>query len=672
MHGNDRGTISDRNFEGRLSAFLKPKSAVSLLSLENVKKYYSSQEVLTGANLRIDPGEKIGIVGRNGGGKSTLFRLIEGLEVPDYGKIVIRKDTDIGFVAQRTHFEAGSTVREYVEGGMQRAHEALKALETVVEQMGEATGERLERLMTEQGHLTERVEVLGGWEIERRVETVLGGIGLPEDLWDRDPVTLSGGEKGRTAMARALAGGHDLLLLDEPTNHLDLPGIEWIEDYIRNLQGAALVISHDRRLLSNAIDCVLELQRGKLVRYAGNYKKYIVLKEERFASESKAFEIQSDFVRKEEAFIKKHMGSQRTAEAKGRMKKLSHIERLERPFHDVRKPVIRAPEAKRGGEKVFQTHQLGAGYDDKLVWSNLDFRVGRGERIGIVGRNGIGKTTLLKILAGRQSPKQGTVERGHGSECGYYDQETGDFLPDGTPMSEIRRRWPHLTDGQIRSHLALFLFRGDEEIEKEVRNLSGGERARLALSMLVRESPSWFAMDEPTNHLDLAGRTALSEMLASFGGALVLISHDRELLDELCTRIVELHEDGIRSYEGNYSFWRNAKAEELAQTQADAARKKTEHKAAVKRQAEKGVAKAPGNKQKANSSGGKKPHNPYKFKKLEERIMTLEERLEALNAMLVNEDVYRDANKLRDVQFEIAEVEDELSKANEEWESWAS
>ena len=286
-----------------------------------------------------------------------------------------------------------------------------------------------------------------------------------------------------------------------------------------------------------------------------------------------------------------------------------------------------------------------------------------------VGRNGIGKSTLLKILAGLGTQTEGKVERGHGAEVGYYDQETGHFLADGTPMSEIRRRYPHMTDGDIRSHLAMFLFRGDEEIEKRVDTLSGGERARLALSLLVMESPSWFAMDEPTNHLDLAGRTALSEMLAAFDGALVLISHDRELLDDLCTRIVEIHEDGLRSFDGNYTHWRTVMTAELADAQANAAKKKANQKAAARQQA----AKADNQSQKpGKSSSGKKPHNPYKLKKLEDRIMQLEERLEALNGSLVNEEVYRDANKMRDVQFEIAEAEDELNTANQEWETWAS
>jgi ATP-binding cassette subfamily F protein 3 len=641
---------------------------VSLLSLEDVKKHYGAQEVLSGASFKIDPGEKVGLVGRNGGGKSTLFRLIEGLEAPDWGKVVLRKGTDIGFVAQRPRFEEGTTVREFVEGGMARAREAVVELERVLEEMGEATGERLDQLLAEQGRLTERVEVLGGWEIERRVETVLSGIGLGEEFWDRDPNTLSGGEKGRTAMARALAGGHDLLLLDEPTNHHDLPGIEWIESYIRELGGAVLVISHDRRLLTNAVGTILELERGKLVRYPGNYAKYLTLKAERYEAELRAWEQQQEFLRKEEAFIKKHMGSQRTAEAKGRAKKLSHVERLERPHHDVRKPVIRAPEAKRGGEMVFETQGLAGGYGENVVWRNVDLRCGRGERIGIVGRNGAGKSTLLKILAGVAAPIAGKVVRGHGAVCGYFDQESGDFLPDGTPMSELRRRWPAMTDGQIRSHLALFLFRGDEEIEKSVSTLSGGERARLALACLVLESPSWLAMDEPTNHLDLAGRTALSEMLSSFDGALCLISHDRELLDELCTRIVEVSEDGVRSYDGNYSHWREVTLAELADRQAESARRKAEQKAAARKEAERAAAWAAAA---AAPKPGKKK-NPYKLKKLEERIIELEERLETLNAEIVKEEVYRDGERLREVQFEIAEVEDELTTANEEWEQWAS
>jgi len=642
---------------------------VTLLSLENIKKHYGAQEVLAGASLKIDPGEKVGIVGRNGGGKTTLFRLIEGLAQPDWGKVVVRKGTDLGYVPQRPEFDAGVTVRQFVEGGMARAREAAERLERIGEEMATADGVELDRLIAEHGRLSERVEALGGWELERRVELVLSGIGLEEHLWEREARTLSGGEKSRTAMARALAGGHDLLLLDEPTNHLDLPGIEWIEEYIRECRGAVLVISHDRRLLQNAVDAIVELECGHLVRYPGNYTKYVQLKEERYTSDLRAWEQQQEYIRKEEAFIKKHMGSQRTGEAKGRQSKLRNLERLARPYHDVRKPVIKAPEAKRGGELVLEAQGLAAGYGDRVVLKDVDLRVGRGERVGLVGRNGAGKSTLLRILAGIDQPRAGKAIRGHGAVCGYYDQETGHFLPGSTPMAEIRRHWPTMTDGQIRSHLALFLFRGDEEIEKPIEALSGGERARLALAQLVLQSPSWLAMDEPTNHLDLAGRTALEEMLASFQGALVLISHDRQLLDDLCNRVIEVDHGGVREFAGNYTFWREQRLAEANAAQELAAKRAAEKKAAARKEAERAEKAAAQAQSKSKKRGGG-VRNPYKFKKLEERIIALEEKLAGLNGELTREEVYRDAERMRDVQIEISEVERELAEANEEWESW--
>ncbi len=641
---------------------------MSLLSLENIKKHYGAQEVLAGANLKIDPGEKVGIVGRNGGGKTTLFRLIEGLATPDWGRVVVRKGADLGYVPQRPEFDPGVTVREYVEGGMKRAREAVERLERIAEEMSGAEGAALERLMAEHGRLSERVEQLGGWEVERRIEMVMRGIGLVEALWEREARTLSGGEKSRTAMARALAGGHDLLLLDEPTNHLDLPGIEWIEQYIREAPGAVVVISHDRRLLQNAVEAIVELEGGQLVRYPGNYTKYVQLKEERYAADHKAWLQQQDLIRKEESFIKKHMGSQRTAEAKGRQRKLRNLVRLPRPYHDIRKPVIKAPEAKRGGELVLEAEGLAAGYGDRTIWQDVNLRVGRGERVGLVGRNGAGKSTLLRILAGIDAPCAGRANRGHGAVCGYYDQETGHFLAGSTPLAEIRRHWPTMTDGQIRSHLALFLFRGDEEIEKPVEALSGGERARLALAQLVLQKPSWLAMDEPTNHLDLAGRTALEEMLAAFDGALVLISHDRALLDDLCNRVVEIDDGGVREFAGNYSFWRSVKLEEAAAAQVQAQRKTADRKAKARQEAERQeMVKA---QPKKRGGGGGGIRNPYKFKKLEQRIMALEEKLEGLNGQLTREEVYRDAARMKDVQIDIAEVELELSEANEEWENW--
>ena len=634
---------------------------MSLLILDDVQKHFAAQAVLRGASFRLDPGDKVGLVGRNGGGKTTILRLIEGLETPDWGSVTVRKGARVGHVPQRPAFAPGESVRAYVEGGLAEVRALLAQLEDTNHRMEGAQGEQLERLMKEHDRLAERVDVCGGYHAERAVETVLSGIGLPEALWDREAATLSGGEKSRAALARELVAGGDLLLLDEPTNHLDLPGIEWIEAWLREQKGAVLVVSHDRRLLNNAVGTILELERGVLSRYPGNYDQYVRLKEERYVSELRAFEQQQDFLRKEEAFIKKHMGSQRTAEAKGRQKKLEGVVRLPQPHHDVRRPVIRPPKAERGGETVLEARGLAGGYGGRALFRGADVRVARGDRVGIVGRNGAGKTTLLKILAGALAPLEGEVEYGHKAAVGYYDQDTSELRDDSSPYGEIRRDHPQLSDQEIRDHLARFLFRG-ADVDASVASLSGGERARLCLARLVLTRPSWLAMDEPTNHLDLAARTALEEMLSGFEGAIVFVSHDRAFLDTLCTRILQVDDGRVGASEGNYSAWRERKAAAAASlSAAEEARK-------AARPPPKPAA-PPAEKKKP--SGGK-VRNPWAFEKLEQRIIALEAEKSALEASTTTEDVYRNAQKLRDVQVRLAEIERDLAAAYAEWEAWTA
>ena len=637
---------------------------MTLLHLDSLKKHFGAQEILRGASLRLDPGQKIGLVGRNGGGKTTLLRLIEGLELPDWGSVTLRKGASLGHVPQRPEFEPGVVVRAYVEAGLEEAKAAMRELEEVEHRMAGAEGEELARAMTEHDRLAERVKTLGGWEMERRVETVMSGIGLAEPLWDREARTLSGGERSRVALARELVGGHDLLLLDEPTNHLDLAGIEWIESWLAELEGAVLLVSHDRRLLDNAVDAIVELERGELSRYPGNWSKYLEQKELKFLTEKREWEEQQDFIRKEEAFIRKHLGSQRTAEAKGREKKLSNIVRVQKPHHDVRRPVIRAPKAERGGELVVEARELAGGYDKaRPVFSDADVRIARGDRVGIVGGNGAGKTTLLKILASRMEPLAGSVERGHRAACGYFDQDTSELRNDGTPYTEIRRGHPQMTDQEIRDHLAKFLFRGND-IDANVGQLSGGERARLCLARLVLTNPSWLAMDEPTNHLDLAARTALEEMLGDFEGAMVFVSHDRAFLDGLCTKILEVRDGSVRKFDGNYSDWRRKRAESETRKPTPAPIAKS----APKKESAPEKPKPPP-KSAAKSPPGK-IRNPYLFEKLEKRIMALEEEMKALQESTTTEEVYRNPQKLRDTQMRMSEIERDLGAANEEWANW--
>ncbi len=642
---------------------------MSLLVLEDLEKHYGTQEVLRRASLAIDPGAKVGLVGRNGGGKTTLLRMITGEETPDWGRVLLRKGATIAYVPQRAVFEPGATVWRCVESGLDDVRALVHEHEAVAHRMAEAHEDgELARLLAEHERLTHRVEELGGWELERRTAMVLDGIGLSRELWQREARTLSGGEQSRTALARALVGGHDLLLLDEPTNHLDLEGIEWLEAYLQEISTGVLIVSHDRRLLTNAVDAIVELERGALVRYPGNWMRYLELKRERYESEMRAWEEQQDFLRKEDVFIKKHMGSQRTAEAKGRAKRLENVVRLTRPYHDVRRPVLRAPKSLRGGELVVGTEGLAAGYGSRVLFRGTNLRVSRGERVGIVGRNGTGKSTLLRLLAGRMQPLAGNVVRGHGAVCAFYDQDTSALREDATPFLEIRRDHPEMDDLAVRSWLARFLFRG-EEIDKSVSALSGGERARLALAKLLLAEPSWMAMDEPTNHLDLAGRTALEEMLSEYEGALVCISHDREFLDSLCTRIVALEGESVRVHDGNWSSWRRLHEEELARENAARADRDARDKKNAR-----ALERDESERRNADPSGGKRPaarvRNPYLFEKLEKRIIALEERLRGLNAELALEEVWKDPARMRETQTTIAEVERELLVANDEWENW--
>lgn len=628
--------------------------------------------MLRGVTFQIDPGQKVGLVGRNGGGKTTLLELIEGLDKPDGGSITLRRGARLGHVPQIPQFEPGQTVLAYVEGGLARARAVESELARATEAMAHASGQELDSLVKRHDQLHHELELLGGYDQGHRVEKVLSGIGLPEPFWQREARTLSGGERSRTALARELVAGHELLLLDEPTNHLDLVGIEWIESWLRELKGAVLIVSHDRRMLSNCVDSILDLERGQVRSYPGSYEKFVALKQERFASETRAWEIQQDVISKEEAFIKKHMGSQRTAEAKGRQKRLENLVRVERPFEDVRIPNIPPPKVERGGEMVLETNGLAGGYGERVLFADLDLRIGRGQRIGVVGPNGAGKTTLLKILAGRAQALRGEMTFGHKAICGYYDQDTSGLREDGTPTIEMRRVHPEWTDQEARSYLARFLFRGDE-VEKAMAALSGGERARLCLAKLLSTPITWLAMDEPTNHLDLAARASLEELLGDFDGALVCVSHDRAFLDGLCTHILEVGGGRASLHTGNYSDWRRKRSAEQAQdlVERDAKRKSDR---AAERSAEKAATKAAEKPALAatasKAAGGGKVRNPWAFEKLEKRIMALETELAGLRASLVTEDLYRNAAKMREAQMRIAECERELESANEEWMNW--
>jgi len=643
---------------------------MSILLVTELKRQFGALEVLRGVSFAVERGDKIGIVGRNGEGKTTLLRHIEGEEKADSGKVNIAKGSRMAYVRQSPNFRETKTVREYVESGLDAIHALQADLTELEEQMCVVEGDKLDSVMHRHGELLERMEFLGGWDADHRVGSVMHGIGLEEELWVRDPRTLSGGEKSRVALARELVSAPDLLLLDEPTNHLDLEGIEWIENYLKDLKSAVVIVSHDRRLLNRATTQILELTYGTTTKYPGNYDKYLLLKQERFDSDYKVWKQQSEMIRKEENFIRKHMGSQRTAEAKGRAKKLTHIVRVQQPHHDVRKPHLNMGEVSRGGEMVFEGLKLDVGYGDTPLFSDVDVRLGRGDRLGIVGPNGAGKTTLLKVLAGMMDPLGGELRFGHKASVGYYDQNTSHLDDAESVYEHVRIRYPQMTHLEIRSHLAKFLFRG-KDVEAVVGQLSGGERARVALALLMLESPSWLAMDEPTNHLDLAARTAIEEFLSNFPGAIITISHDREFLDALCNSVLEIRTDGsARQLPGNYTDWRNTLLAERDQKNLDKEkakqRSKGQNRAAENKNSS---AKKPGGA-KAAKKETPKVRNPWAFDKLEAAIEQLETKRATMLSDMQKEEVYTDSAKLTDLQYALAEVERDLEQKNEEWANW--
>jgi ATP-binding cassette subfamily F protein 3 len=647
---------------------------MSLLRAAGLDRHFGPRDVLRGVELAIEPGEKLGLVGRNGGGKSTLLRILAGDESPDGGRVDLQRGTRLGHMSQHPDFAPGETVRAHVEAGMDEARAVHDELERVAHELAQSHGPEQARLVERHGELTARLEFLGGWEIERRAAVALAGLGVPEVLWEREALKLSGGERSRVALARELVSAPDLLLLDEPTNHLDLDGIEWLEQFLLESHGAVLIASHDRRLLERVPAAILELERGRLTRTPGSFGAYLALKEERYAAERRAYELQREQIAKEEEFIRRHMGSQRTGEAKGRQKRLASVVRLEKPYWDLRRPVIRARTPLTEGDVALNAEGIAAGYGEARQLEGVELRVQPGERVGIVGPNGSGKSLLLRVLAKKLAPLAGELTWAPRATCGYYDQDASDLPPGDTPYEVVRRAHPLMTDLEVRSHLARFLFRGDD-VEAPLAALSGGERGRLQLALLLLDEPSWLALDEPTNHLDLAARTALEEFLAEYPGAIVVVSHDRALLDDLCTRLVEVRGGGARSIRGNYTAWRGHVVAERAAAQASA-----RQAAARTERAERGAKAAAGGGEPARGGAGRpngkpaaaggKVRNPYLFEKLEAAIMALEAERAALVEQIGAEDSWRDPAALREAQTRLAEVERDLQHKNQDWETW--
>ncbi|HWC29766.1 MAG TPA: ABC-F family ATP-binding cassette domain-containing protein [Dehalococcoidia bacterium] len=526
---------------------------MALISLSNVGVAYGPDDILESISCDANAGERIGLVGRNGAGKTTLLRVLAGSERPTTGQRSAARYLRYALVEQIPPLaHAERTVREEVLSPL----EDVIALDAALQEAGAAMAAGDAEAAETYSALLHRMEAEGAFTLESRFAQIAGGLGLDESDWDRPLAKLSGGQRGRVGLARALIAAPDLLLMDEPTNHLDLYGLRWLEGFLAKWQGTVIVTSHDRYFLDKVATRIWHVENRRLRSYPGNYSKFEELREADLARAEREFTAQQEFIAREEAFIRRYGAGQRAAEAQGRLKRLNRLERLE--AHREQRAVSFNLKAARSGEVVVRTRDLVAGYGETPVLRAGDLELERGARVALVGRNGSGKSTLLKTIAGELRPLTGTLRLGSNVTFAHYWQEAEGLAGNLMVLDELLRD-DSLRIQEARDLAGRFLFSGDDVL-KRVGDLSGGERSRLALAKLVRSGANLLLLDEPTNHLDIPSREALEEALLSFTGTIVFASHDRRLISQLATALWVIENGALKPFNGNLEDLERAEA----------------------------------------------------------------------------------------------------------------
>ena len=526
---------------------------MSLIRLEHVTKLYDPDLILDDISVSIEHGDRLGLIGRNGTGKTTLLKIINGLLANFKGKVIAAKGLRIGYLSQEPELARDCTLRQE----MLKVFEKRRALEDKMLLLAEEMEtEEAPHLLAAYARIQEQHEQLGGYDYEHEINRILGGLGFSELDFNLPIRVLSGGQKSRATLAKLLLEKPDLLLFDEPTNHLDINGIEWLENYLNiEYNGAVLVVSHDRYFLDKVVRKVWELEEQKIKIYRGNYSKYVETKRVEQLVTERAFKKQQAFVEHEEDFIRRNIAGQRTREAQGRQKKLNRLERVEKPKSDAPTLNLSFTPETRGGNDILRCQKVGKAFGDKVIFRDMNFEVYRRDVIGIIGANGTGKTTLFRMILGDEAPTEGEMWVGPTLKFGYYAQELEGLNPDNEIIDEIWALRPKHTHGEIRSFLSKFLFFGDD-VFKRIGNLSGGEQSRVLLAKLLLANANVLLLDEPTNHLDIPAREALEAALVEYPATLFIISHDRYLLNNLATKLLIFDgkpEGTAELFEGNYA-----------------------------------------------------------------------------------------------------------------------
>ncbi len=533
-----------------------------LLQGNNISRTFGADVLFEKINFTIQDNSRVSLVGRNGAGKSTLLKIIADVETPSSGEISKTKNLTMSYLAQETNFSSEQTIYDEMLSVFEEQIGQEKQLRQMEAQMGELSGADLSSLMTRYDSLTETFRQNKGFTYESDIKNVLNGFKFDESFWAQSVSSLSGGQKTRLALAKILLENPSFLILDEPTNHLDIETLLWLENYLKNYRGAILIVSHDRYFLDKVTTETLELSRGKLEKYVGNYSQYIKLKAEKLATQAKQYDKQQKEIASLEDFVNRNLArASTTKRAQSRRKKLEKMSRLDQPLANEKSAHFTFSPAIESGNVVLTVENGAVGYDKEVLSSPINLDERKYDSIAIVGPNGIGKSTLIKSIVGKIPLIEGTVNLGANVAMGYYDQEQRDLTPSNTVLEELWKDHSLVPEVEIRNRLGAFLFSGDD-VQKAVGMLSGGEKARLLLAKLSMQNDNFLVLDEPTNHLDIDSREVLENALIDFDGTLLFVSHDRYFINRVADKVLEISAEGSKLYLGDYDYYLEKKAEE--------------------------------------------------------------------------------------------------------------
>jgi len=575
-----------------------------LISVQDLEKGFGVHEVLRGVTFSLQKGEKMGLVGVNGCGKTTLMRLIAGEMQPDNGSIHMSKDLRIGYLAQLDDIPLTDTVW----GALLKVFEPVRIMERRMQDLEEQLQhladdpETAMRLTAEYQRISEEYNEKQGYAYEGEMLRVLGGLGLRPEMHQRQVATLSGGERTRLSLAKLLLQKPDIILMDEPTNHLDLEAIEWLQDYLTEYKGSLLLISHDRYFLDRVCTTMGELLGGKMIKFTGNYTEYMRKRTADFETRMKAYQLQQKEIEREKAIIERYRSFNREKSikaAESRQKRLDRIQLLEKPVEEqhVR---FSFQARRRSGEDALEVKELAKSFDDRPIFRDVSFKLRTGDRVALIGPNGVGKSTLFHILTGQSTPDNGSVRFGTNIDVGYYDQHQDSLNPEQSILDEVWNAFPKLEQSRIRGALGLFLFTGDEVFDK-ISQLSGGERGRVALTKLMLKKDNLLLLDEPTNHLDMDSREVLEDALSDFPGTILAISHDRYFINRFADKVMVMADDGVTEYLGNFDDYLEKRnrprpqvsvGDEMTRTAQIKEKKKSRQQSAILRERKAAVRKA--------------------------------------------------------------------------------